>query len=133
MSESAHYESVLLPALLRVIADERRDGVAINTLQHSAEALERLTTEIARLSAENAELRKALETDRFTFRQQQDIIQGLHDERDALREALRNSSMNVIDVDEMQVVVCGLCNGDWVFGQPERHAEGCLCARPEPR
>ena len=105
MSESAHYESVLLPALLRVIADERRDGVAINTLQHSAEALERLTAEIARLTAEN----------------------------EVLREALRNSSMNVIDVDEMQVVVCGLCNGDWVFGQPERHAEGCLCARPEPR
>jgi hypothetical protein len=37
------YETKLLPAILRAIAEERSDAVAINALNHAAEALERLS------------------------------------------------------------------------------------------
>jgi hypothetical protein len=36
------YETKLLPAILRAIAEERSDAVAINALNHAAEALEAL-------------------------------------------------------------------------------------------
>jgi len=50
------YESQLLPMRLRAIATERADGVAINILTHSAEALEKMTAEIDRLRAEREAL-----------------------------------------------------------------------------
>lgn len=36
------YETKLLPAILRAIAEERSDAVAINALNHAAEALEKI-------------------------------------------------------------------------------------------
>ena len=43
------YETKLLPAILRAIAEERSDAVAINALNHSADALETMGLELDRM------------------------------------------------------------------------------------
>ena len=43
------YETKLLPAIHRVIAEERLDAVAINALNHSADALEIMALECDRM------------------------------------------------------------------------------------
>lgn len=40
------YETKLLPSILRAIAEERSDAVAINALNHSADALETMGLEL---------------------------------------------------------------------------------------